>query len=450
MRSFRVILALVLAGVAGCSLLVDLEPFHGGSTPADAAPDSAAIDFGSGKDGELTVSTEAVVNDYAAIVETAIAGARRLVVGDGAQFVAGDAVLVWQTVGRDTSPVGDPRPIAPTEGAGRYALARVTATESNAMTLDRALDFDVLGGLAQVVRVREYSALTVQSGGAIRALPWDGSVGGVVAIFVAGSLVVDGTIAASGAGSRGGRAALTLAHLLGCEKLEGTSGDGYAPRGEGIVAGYDGVGDPASAPGGRGNEANGGGGGNCHNAGGGGGGGSGGAGGVGGDSWEGDMSRPVGGAGGVALAAPLGGRFFLGGGGGAGHADGPADDQVASSGAAGGGVVFVRAASVVGNGAIVADGEDALAAVDQGGGGGGGGGSILVESGEPVRVAVSARGGRGADTTAAIGPGGGGGGGRIRLAPPSAGARNDVGGGASGTTPNLPRGAAPGAPGVIE
>jgi hypothetical protein len=457
-------LAFVLAAGGGCSLLVDVDGLHGSNA---LAPDAAlgdtqtessdrggtvtVIGRGTGKDGPLTVTTDLVVNAYTPVIATARAGALRILTEDASVLAPGDLVLVWRPVGLEGTAPGDSSPIVPSasDGVGRFQLARVASSSDGVIEIDHDLAFDVAKGLAQLVRVPEYSTVDVAAGALLRAKPWDGRVGGVVALLAQERVTIDGVVAARAAGGRGGRAFLTSSILRGCNAQEGTPSVGYAATGEGVlVAGYDGDGDRAEAPGGRGNRANGAGGGNCHNAGGGGGG-SGGPGGMGGLSWDQDGSRPVGGAGGAPLVASLAERIFMGGGGGAGEANIESNDGP-SSGAAGGGVVLIRAQSIDGAGSISADGADALPAGKEGGGGGGAGGSIFVECEAAVRIAISAAGGKGAETGIGLGPGGGGAGGRIRIASSNNQATTKVEGGASGRAGGSPRGATAGAAGIVE
>ena len=64
------------------------------------------------------------------------------------------------------------------------------------------------GGHSQIVRVPQYGLLTISTGGVVAAQPWDGSVGGIVAVR-AQHVHPDsgGSINADGAGFRAGIAA---------------------------------------------------------------------------------------------------------------------------------------------------------------------------------------------------------------------------------------------------
>jgi hypothetical protein len=342
----------------------------------------------------------------AAIVALAAAGADRLTLDRGG-FSARDEVLVVQLVG---------------EGAGQWALATVEAVEPDGVTLYTGLPFAVGPG-AQLVEVVSGGHLRVD--GSLAVPPWDGAVGGVLAVR-AGRLTVDGEIVASGAGLRGGRrpgARGAQSCLAGDDPRSAERGEGHdgAPRGLGFDR-------PSS----------GGGGGGCHNAGGGGGGGAG-AGGQGGFSWinEANSRGDVGGRGG--LPAPLMG-LFAGGGGGAGQSDRPE-----APGGGGGGVVWVDAQEIVGGGWIRARGADGHGPEREGAGGGGGGGTVWLDA-DRVAVRVDVSGGRGANSLEdALGPGGGGGGGRF-VGPEGVEVLLDGGGG--GVDPRGdPYGAAPGAAG---
>ena len=61
-------------------------------------------------------------------------------------------------------------------------------------------------GHVQVVRVPQATSLLVESGGRMTAPPWDGRVGGIIAVHVNGAARIDGQIDVSGMGFRGGAA----------------------------------------------------------------------------------------------------------------------------------------------------------------------------------------------------------------------------------------------------
>jgi LPXTG-site transpeptidase (sortase) family protein len=336
----------------------------------------------------------------------------------------------------------------------------------------------------QVIRIPQYSSAVVT--GTITSPAWNGSVGGVVALDVAGTLNLNTNgINVSGQGFRGGggirytgttdNVADTDYRTLSTVTANASKGEGTAgtPRllyngssvtdlgvgQEGYPNGSFARGAPGNAGGGatdgrpqRGTSAA-----NDENAGGGGGA-NGGAGGDGGFAWF--SVDDSGGYGGAAFPASAS-RIVLGGGGGAGSIDD--NDGVLSSGAAGGGIVMVRAGTVTGSGTINANGAAAPGqTLNDSGGGGGAGGSVLVLAANgtlPAGLSINANGGRGGDAWpiqapgatypgARHGPGGGGGGGVIFVS--STAGTTSVAGGLNGlttTAPNENYGAEPGANG---
>lgn len=310
----------------------------------------------------------------------------------------------------------------------------------------------------QVIRVSRYRNVTLSG---VAALPWNGAIGGVVAIDVAGTTTLTASsIDVTGAGFRGGigvqsgsatsggltdyvRSAAATANGEKAEGIAGTpsglTGIGATGYPTAVALDLDGdrmMGAPGNA-GGGGNDP----GAPSQNAGGGGGG-NGGVGGRGGNSWSSNLA--VGGFGGAALGPSLG-RVFMGGGGGAGSRNNSPGIPLASSGSAGGGLVFVRTALLAGTGTITADGASANVAAfiaeNDGSGGGGAGGTIVFVA--PPAVALTgatilARGGRGSDNDVVVtndphGPGGGGGGGAYFVSSAPSGT-SSVAGGANGTT----------------
>jgi hypothetical protein len=423
-----------------------------------------------GADGAYTVSAaNTVVNGYSAIVGTATAGTSTVAVNNvtdftfkqnttdpGTALAVGDLVMLVQAAGAtintaDTAAYGT---VSDLGGAGRYELVGVTGITGNNLTLSCALknSYDGSKG-AQVVRVPQYTNLTINAAASISALPWDGTRGGVVAVHASSALVLNGDIDASAKGFRGGAiiandattrdfpAGITL--FRSANELDGgEKGEGIAGLASTLAGGQYGRGAPANA----------GGGGNSHNAAGGGGanasvsgtwtgngvmnGGTadwsqawhlevgttgslanspgGGRGGYsyssanlspltvtpGDTTWSGDYRSVVGGLGGRPLANAAGGtdaRLYFGGGGGAGDGN----NAVAGRGGRGGGLVFILAGTVDGAGRVLANGEtggEARSANDASGdaaGGGGGGGSIVIHADSVKGIAVQAKGGAG-------------------------------------------------------
>ncbi len=227
----------------------------------------------------------------------------------------------------------------------------------------------------QLVRVPQYESLTLQQ--EVRALPWDGFTGGILAADVRRRVNMNGhPLSVVGAGFRGGPA-LSLQGALGrpadwrypapSVKDQAVGYGHHASKGEGIAGtpvlvmeaggGYPG-GDM-----GRGAPANAGGGGNgldlAHRRLGGGGG--------GGNGTAGSPGQPADGGGQGGHPAPP--VLVLGGGGGAAARHSGEGGQ----GGAGGGLILIRAAGLEGQGLLDLRGEDGTTAGDVGGGGGSGG-----------------------------------------------------------------------------
>jgi uncharacterized repeat protein (TIGR01451 family) len=455
------------------TLLTALGIFPGSSLTSATAAGLCATPGGSGAGGTLA----GVVNTYYPGVGTASAGAGSIDLGSPAgaptSIAQGDLLLVIQMQDADfdatnTNSYGHGgAPAAPASGytslhstglyeyvrassavvAGTVAIEGLGAGAGLINTYRSAGATPTAGQRTfQVIRVPQYTTATTSS--ALTALPWNGSVGGVLALDTSDALTLGGVVSVDGLGFRGAPGlqrggapgfSNTDVAVSATANVDGNKGEGIGgtPTGTAAANGYPG-GDAA-----RGAPGNAGGGGTDANPGandqntGGGGGGNGGDGGQGGNSWSSNL--PTGGYGGVTLPATPG-RVFLGGGGGSGTTNNHASPQ--ADGANGGGIVLVRAGSVAGSGSITANGADAYdQTLNDGGGGGGAGGTILVTSpaGTLAGATLSADGGRGGDAWPnqagagnAHGPGGGGGGGWVltSAAPTSA----SVSGGAHGTT----------------
>lgn len=442
-------------------------------------------------DGDRTVTmANTRLNSYAALVTDATAGGTQLAV-DPTQLTAmglspGDLLLVIQMQGATI----DTAAAAPTHGtvtglgdAGHFELIGVAGVTLATGTV--RVD-GLCGGLknsysatgkTQIVRVPQYGNLVVSSSGQVVPAPWDGAVGGVLAIR-ANRVEVQGggSIDASRAGFRGGSAlaaGATKSMATDATPFASASADDGSGKGEGVAGRLTTLG--------RGAAGNGGGGGNAYGAGGGGGANAGdpvlwtgvgvmalvngndatawmqdpayaaalsnstggGRGGYtlaqndqlattaapGDPTWGGNARRERGGRGGSPLAPSAPARLFLGGGGGAG-------DRISTTpvmggeggGGAGGGLVYILANSVDGTGSIKATGGDGSSTTGPatGGAGGGGGGGTIVLNTLSLRgsLTLSTDGGGGGSQNRvgvgqffndALGPGAGGGGGFIAL-----------------------------------
>lgn len=355
--------------------------------------------YGQGSMTRVISSADVVVNRSLALLESVPAGAS--VVRVAGPVVAGELVLLHQS----SIDAG-----VPTSEAGRYLFRRVTGVTGDALTLDQPLEHGFLAPGAQVVVVAEYRQLTIEADAGLAAPGWDGTTGGVLAVFVDGTLTNHGQLNATGRGQRGSPQTLMVGDSYSCTQAEAQPGVIYAPRGEGFIR------MPLGLVGGLAPSATGGGSGGCSLSGGGGGAGTG-SGGRGGNASVGDLP---GGAGGVGLTTAGRDRFVMGGGGGCGSAA----SNFCGAGGAGGGIVIVRARSVTGNGVFAADGLPGGCSPIGGCGGGGGGGTLIIWSERSLQCqlasAAGASGGSGTPQECNgvwVGPGGGGGGGRLWLKP---------------------------------
>ncbi|HEX5745918.1 MAG TPA: Ig-like domain-containing protein [Archangium sp.] len=408
---------------------------------AVAEPDTFGL--GTHRDGALNARNPSIVNAYAHVVTNPLAPGDMEILISGVRegnetgrntadtaFQTGDLVMVLQTTGAvPPIPTGLTTAVdLEAYNVGRWEFARLASASTSKLTLTAPLMHGYPVTATQVIRVPEYSTVTVGNSKEITAETWDGRSGGVIAFLADGAVTVTGTgtnagiINASELGFRGGVYKNGSAASTSCTTNSGSSPD-YAQKGEGVDSTrYAASGDLGANEGaGRGNFANGGGGGNCPVSGGGGGGNAA-LGGNGGPSTTGGM-------GGVPLLYSLLDRLTFGGGGGSGHGTRLSFGQ--SNGGRGGGIIFIRAASLTlesansirvsgkagtagGNRLVLTDPAD-------GGGGGGAGGTILVRLTGTLncnnQTIITARGGAGGDVDSGASPtpsaGGGGGGGRV-------------------------------------
>lgn len=332
-------------------------------------------------------------------------------------FSAGDRVLIIQMAGANiiTTNTANAGQVTAINNAGNYEFFTVKEVVGNTVYPNRKLGrtYDA-PGLVQLVRIPTYTG-NVNVTSQLTALPWNPnlSIGGVLALFVEGDLILNADLNVQGMGYIG-----TIVNVNGSPDNCGINPNtqfvkpandvDVSPKGNGIVL------DNPLFNGGRAPKANGGGGGVSGDSGGGGGSNYG-AGGRGGDRWC-DMTNRAGGLGGISLLPFLQqNKVFLGGAGGSGFVTSGAVAEAAD----GGGIIVVKANSIVGNGfTINARGTSPLqigGGID-GGGGGGAGGTIALAVDAIVgnlNVDVSGGNGQSLGTPVLHGPGGGGGGGAL-------------------------------------
>lgn len=360
------------------------------------------------------------------------------------QFNPNDTILIIQMKGAQVnlSNSVDFGTVTNMGNAGNYEFSIINTVDgmNNTITLRCPLTNNYDDSLFQVVKVKSYNNATITSD--LTCQPWDGQKGGVLAMFVYGTLTFNANMDVTGKGFRGAVPAnantITVCSAIGnitnyYYTINGWDSSGI--KGEGIAR------LPLFYARGRGKLANGGGGGNSLNSAGGGGSNAG-AGGKGGK--ESGICIPqsdVGGIGGQTLNnVPA--KFFMGGGGGCGTFE--QNVANATKGGNGGGIVFVLANTIIGNNKqILANGEALTAtALDNGSASGGGGGGTIVLNSSQIngQLSLLSKGGNGSSCSSANmqcrGSGGGGGGGWIcfsnNINPPS-----DVSGGASGVAGSL-------------
>ncbi|MGV3662942.1 MAG: adventurous gliding motility protein AgmC, partial [Prosthecobacter sp.] len=250
---------------------------------------------GTGKDGAYTAPTaNSAVNIHVRVTAAVNVGDVVVPVASATGLAVGDLIMLHQSSGISPVPAaGTAGPVDLTaSNLGRWELARISSIAGLNLTLTRPLvsAFGATG--AQVVRVPEFTNVTINSGTSITTSLWNGSSGGVLAFLATGTVTNNVIIHAS---SRGFRAGLSVTDSTGTQGATGLdqAAPSGAQKGEGLaITRY------GATHTGRGRVANGGGGG-VANLSGGGGGGHIGADGQGGNSEDG--ARVVRGQGGTAL-----------------------------------------------------------------------------------------------------------------------------------------------------
>lgn len=337
-------------------------------------------------------------------------------------FITGLPVIIMQmqdnTIGSNTTNSSTFGSLSSIQSVGQYEVAHIASVSRTpgltqitiSSPLANTYNFNSNSSV-QLISYPLLSSGNYSTVADITAVAWNGSIGGVVAFRVGGTLTLNHNISADNGGFRGG--AVNAGNAGSCDNATYISSinENYGNKGESIYKATN-----ASFAGGRGRILNGGGGGNSHN-GGGGGGSNASAGGEGGRGYS--CGSNAGGLGGATLYSMVSSsRVFMGGGGGSGEAN----NNYNSAGGNGGGIVIINANQIGTSGSgsslrISANGQAAADVGNDGAGGGGAGGSVMLQvntwsiaSGKTLTI--SANGGSGGNVTDASAHGGGGGGGQ--------------------------------------
>jgi hypothetical protein len=367
------------------------------------------------------------VNAYANV--TAISGNSVLSVNNVNRtyddFNNGDYIIIMQmqdnVIGTNTTNASSFGDIAAIKSAGLFEIARIASSTKvsgvvSSLTLNSPLtaSYNINSNASvQVITFRNMGN-NYSTSSNITALPWNGTIGGVIAMSVSAVFTLKDNISADVSGFRGGGKNGNMS-VPPCDATTyiSTVTTYYAEKGEGIYKATD----PSFLLA-RGKITTGGGGANPDNSGGGGGGNysEGGYGGIGLNFSTGCPSR-TGGLGGLRMNSYISGsRIFMGGGGGGGHEN----NSQGTVGGAGGGIIIIKTGTLVTSSctgvSISANGGSASDAGIDGAGAGGAGGTIWIQANAfnilgACPLTVSASGGNGGSTLHSQPHGGGGGGG---------------------------------------
>lgn len=307
-----------------------------------------------------------IINHYAAV--STING-QTITVNTATSFAVSDKILLIQMKGAeiDTNSNSNFGDITALNQAGVYDFLNIASINGNNIVTESlpTNTYQIPNGVVQIVRIPKFCKATVV--GSLTCLPWNGTVGGILA-FEAATLTLNNNIDVNGKGFRGGN---LINGQFNCSttKYKGTAGADGAKKGESIssyIIGYDGA---------RGKQANGGGGGNPGNSGGGGGA-LAGFGGFGGHEYDGCGISDERGIGGSTITPSLN-RMILGGGGGAGYRD---NNMTSSAGGNGGGIVYIKTNQLIANNQSISSNGASVTIISdaESGGGGGAGGTVFL------------------------------------------------------------------------
>ena len=182
-----------------------------------------------------------MINRYAAISSIDFCSGT-LTVDSTEGFIIGEQVMVYQAQGAQISEENNNQfgVITNLNQAGKYEINEVAEIlDNNTLVLKFALVHDYeMAGKVQLITIPVYQDASVET--SITAQAWNGDKGGVLALRVEGTLVLEGSVDVSGKGFRGGVSLIegendcgfltnVNAYALGLNNWRG------APKGEGVA-----------------------------------------------------------------------------------------------------------------------------------------------------------------------------------------------------------------------
>ncbi|MCD4666718.1 hypothetical protein K8R47_02825 [archaeon] len=164
--------------------------------------------YGDGSDGERTISINTIINDDTYLIGDETSGNSIINVANAADFSEDDEILIIQIQG------------ASEEIAGTYEFKTIDSINANQITLTSNLQNNYYSGVfnsanpkvTQMIRVPQYTDVTINAGRSIFASSWNGQTGGIVVFRATGTVTVNGNIDVNGVGFRGGIAQTTNDH----------------------------------------------------------------------------------------------------------------------------------------------------------------------------------------------------------------------------------------------
>lgn len=150
--------------------------------------------FGTGIDGNLTVSSSIIVNNQNTNLSQSVSAGQNVIhVLDATLFNVNDNILVIQMLGGEAGVFDD-----------LYIESIDPLLSSISLSGNLQNSYSINGGdIVQVIRIPNYSNVTIETTGVVTCYPWNGIHGGIIAFKVLDNLTNNGIITATGKGSYG-------------------------------------------------------------------------------------------------------------------------------------------------------------------------------------------------------------------------------------------------------